>query len=94
VSPGQTLDIGVQIATPAAAGGASVVLGGDYGDLGSIVVAEGTNTGNVGFPIPVDVGVVLPFTGTITATSGGATMSVSVTMEERAEWRGLLTGRS
>ena len=84
VSAGQVLEIFVELAAPAPPQGQSVVIGGDFGELGSVEVLEGDISGSLPIQIPDNIAylVPLPFTGTITATgSDGISVSTSFTVQ-------------
>jgi len=79
---GETLEITVEIASPAPVGGAPIEMGGEL-FLEGVVVPAGTTVVTIPVPIPTDVGdMPLPWTGTVTASSGGVTVSVEITVQE------------
>jgi len=79
-SPGNTITITVQLQSAAPAGGSNVDLGGDFGSLGTITVPQGSSTSSVSIQLPQNIPG-LPITGNITATDGGVTQSVSLTIQ-------------
>jgi hypothetical protein len=79
-SPGSSITITVQLQSAAPAGGDNVELGGDFGSLGTITVPPGSSAGSASFQLPQNIPG-LPLTGNITATGGGVTQSVSLTIQ-------------
>jgi len=81
VKEGQVLVLTVQLQMAAPQGGENVDIAGDFGNIGTVTVAQGSTTASYSLPIPSNAGITQPITGNITATGGGVTKSVSVTIQ-------------